>query len=54
MTPVHGWDSWPTTVGAAWVWWIIDGTVTVPDPELAGAEKEQGNLKTDNVVQRDV
>jgi len=26
----------------------------VPDAELAGAEKEQGDLKTDNVVQRDV
>jgi len=30
------------------------GTITVPDPELAGTKMEQGDLKTDNAVQRDV
>jgi hypothetical protein len=39
---------------AAWVWTIHLGTITVPDPELAGTKKEQGDLKTDNAVQRDV
>jgi hypothetical protein len=42
------------TTGGLCAWTIHRGTVTVPDPERAGTKMEQGDLKTDNAVQRDV